>query len=264
MDCFKKVTDLILYSIVYNVQPKIFDNGGMVQKADKPRPRELVLLGQRLKSWRKAKGWSQEKLAWAAGITHAYFNGIENGKVNLGVLTLFRLAHILEVSPAVFLLPVAEARKLTQSAAMQAEVEEQRIRTYLAESETVELQCAFAEYCLRIGEFDKASEWLLLLSKLHQHWLIDYTWAKYYTLRDQEAIFMLSTASESASKVAESGHPYRLNDKLSPELQQAFEALSQAFRDPKTEAKAKAKAVQDADFLRLREGDPAQWQALLN
>lgn len=60
-----------------------------------------VLFGRRLAELRRAKGWSQEKLALESGLARSYLGGVERGQRNLALLNICRLAETLDV-------PVAE------------------------------------------------------------------------------------------------------------------------------------------------------------
>lgn len=61
--------------------------------SDDPR----VLFGRRLAEIRRAKGWSQEKLALESGLARSYLGGVERGKRNIALLNICRLADTLEV-----------------------------------------------------------------------------------------------------------------------------------------------------------------------
>ena len=63
---------------------------------DDPRTK----FGRRLAACRKAKGWSQEKLALESGIARSYLGGVERGQRNIALLNICRLADTLEISPA--------------------------------------------------------------------------------------------------------------------------------------------------------------------
>jgi transcriptional regulator with XRE-family HTH domain len=49
---------------------------------------------------RRAKGLSQEALAWEAGIARSYMARIENGRTSTGIDVVGKLAAVLEVKPA--------------------------------------------------------------------------------------------------------------------------------------------------------------------
>lgn len=62
----------------------------------------LVQLGQRIRSLREAAGYSQEGLAAAAGLSRAYFGRVERGRENLSVLTLEKVASVLQLPLSAF------------------------------------------------------------------------------------------------------------------------------------------------------------------
>jgi transcriptional regulator with XRE-family HTH domain len=55
------------------------------------------LVGRNLSRLRKEKGCTQEGLAELSGHAQQYISDIERGLVNVTVITLFELAHALEV-----------------------------------------------------------------------------------------------------------------------------------------------------------------------
>jgi len=59
-----------------------------------------IRFGKRLATCRKAKGWSQEKLALESGIARSYLGGVERGKRNIALLNICRLAEALEIPPS--------------------------------------------------------------------------------------------------------------------------------------------------------------------
>ena len=61
-------------------------------------PQELF--GLHLIELRKARGWSQEKLALESELARSYIGGIERGKRNLALINICKLANTLEVSPS--------------------------------------------------------------------------------------------------------------------------------------------------------------------
>lgn len=73
----------------------------------------LELFGQHLIQLRKAKGWSQEKLALESGLARSYIGGIERGQRNLALINICVLAETLGVSPSEMLdfLPINQFRK---------------------------------------------------------------------------------------------------------------------------------------------------------
>lgn len=60
----------------------------------------LELFGQHLVELRKAKGWSQERLALESGLARSYIGGIERGQRNLALVNICILANTLGVPPA--------------------------------------------------------------------------------------------------------------------------------------------------------------------
>ena len=59
--------------------------------------------GKRVRELRYAKGMSQEKLAEIADIDRTYITGIENGRRNVSITILEKLAKALDVSLSVLL-----------------------------------------------------------------------------------------------------------------------------------------------------------------
>lgn len=59
----------------------------------------LELFGQHLVVLRKARGWSQEKLALESGLARSYIGGIERGQRNLALINICILADTLGVPP---------------------------------------------------------------------------------------------------------------------------------------------------------------------
>jgi transcriptional regulator with XRE-family HTH domain len=61
---------------------------------------------------RRAKGFSQEALAWDAGVARSYMVKIETGQTSTGLDVIGRLASVLEVEPAELLrLPPRRTRR---------------------------------------------------------------------------------------------------------------------------------------------------------
>jgi transcriptional regulator with XRE-family HTH domain len=61
-----------------------------------------ILVGERIKYYRKSKNLSQEKLANIAEIERGYMSGIENGKRNVSIIILEKIITALEIDFAVF------------------------------------------------------------------------------------------------------------------------------------------------------------------
>lgn len=60
----------------------------------------LELFGKRLVELRKARGWSQEKLALESGLARSYVGGIERGQRNIALYNICVLAETLNVAPS--------------------------------------------------------------------------------------------------------------------------------------------------------------------
>lgn len=59
-----------------------------------------VLLGQRIRELRKAKGWRQIDLAQHSGVHEVHISDLERGTREIGLRTLKALAIALDVSTA--------------------------------------------------------------------------------------------------------------------------------------------------------------------
>ena len=57
----------------------------------------LVALGQQIRKVRQTRGISQEGFAHEAGISRAYYSGVERGERNVAALNLMRIAAALQV-----------------------------------------------------------------------------------------------------------------------------------------------------------------------
>jgi transcriptional regulator with XRE-family HTH domain len=55
----------------------------------------LRAFGERVRAARKARGWTQEDLAYEAQLDRTYIGGIERGRRNIALLSLNRLAVAL-------------------------------------------------------------------------------------------------------------------------------------------------------------------------
>lgn len=60
----------------------------------------LIKLGNAIRERRKAKGWSQEELAFQAGLDRTYIGSIERGERNIAALNLVKIANVLGVKAA--------------------------------------------------------------------------------------------------------------------------------------------------------------------
>jgi len=63
----------------------------------------LGRIGENLQSLRRSRNWNQQQMATAAGVDRTYLSGVENGKQNLSLAALQKLAGALDL-PAVELL----------------------------------------------------------------------------------------------------------------------------------------------------------------
>jgi len=57
------------------------------------------LIGDRIRSLRKAKGFTQEALAEKAGIHYSYISGIEHAERNISLETLEKIIVALDIAP---------------------------------------------------------------------------------------------------------------------------------------------------------------------
>ncbi len=62
----------------------------------------LIKLGARIRSLRKANGFSQESLSWKAELHPTYLAQIERGEVNPSFNVLYRIANALQISLSEF------------------------------------------------------------------------------------------------------------------------------------------------------------------
>ena len=68
------------------------------------------LVGRNFGRLRKEKGFTQERFSEASGFTQQYISGLERGRRNPTVVTLFHLASTLGVSHVDLVLPDDESR----------------------------------------------------------------------------------------------------------------------------------------------------------
>jgi transcriptional regulator with XRE-family HTH domain len=62
-----------------------------------------MLLGKRMKTLRKSKKWTQEKLGERAEINYKFLGEIERGKQNPSITTLIKIAEALDIKLIEFL-----------------------------------------------------------------------------------------------------------------------------------------------------------------
>ena len=59
---------------------------------------DLIELGERVKAARKSRGWSQNKLAQAAGVSRARLEALENARLaEIGFKHLLRILNALDL-----------------------------------------------------------------------------------------------------------------------------------------------------------------------
>tara|TARA_Y100000782_G_C10069337_1_gene217134 strand:+ start:496 stop:717 length:222 start_codon:yes stop_codon:yes gene_type:complete len=58
------------------------------------------LIGQNVRAFREERGWSQEQLAFEAGLHRTYVSGIERGVRNPTATVIEQLAITLKVKPS--------------------------------------------------------------------------------------------------------------------------------------------------------------------
>lgn len=58
----------------------------------------LKNFGEKIRTLRKIKGWSQEELAFQAGLDRTYISGIERGRRNISLINIHRIAQALNVN----------------------------------------------------------------------------------------------------------------------------------------------------------------------
>ena len=64
-------------------------------------------VGENVRSLRLARGWTQEQFAERSGFSQQYISGLESGRRNPTVVSLFELAQALGVAPARLVEPAA-------------------------------------------------------------------------------------------------------------------------------------------------------------
>ena len=63
----------------------------------------IETFGRNVRQARKDKGWTQEQLAFEAGVKRAYLSEVENGQRNVSLDVVEKLAKALDVSPDVLM-----------------------------------------------------------------------------------------------------------------------------------------------------------------
>lgn len=65
----------------------------------------LELFGKQVLAIRRARGWSQEKLALAANLDRTYVSSVEKGRRNISLINIYKFAKALDVPPSSLLQP---------------------------------------------------------------------------------------------------------------------------------------------------------------
>jgi transcriptional regulator with XRE-family HTH domain len=63
------------------------------------------LVGENVRTLRLAKGWTQEEFAERSGFSQQYISGLESGRRNPTIVSLFELAQALGTQPDLLLRP---------------------------------------------------------------------------------------------------------------------------------------------------------------
>lgn len=63
------------------------------------------LIGRNVRRIRLSKGWTQEQFAERSGFSQQYLSGLESGRRNPTIVTVFELATALGTSPIALLEP---------------------------------------------------------------------------------------------------------------------------------------------------------------
>ena len=78
---------------------------------------DVTILPAAMKAWRKERGFSQEGLAEASGISAGMVAQVETGRRQLGVANLVAVAEALDVSPHALALITIDLSSLDRGAA---------------------------------------------------------------------------------------------------------------------------------------------------
>lgn len=66
---------------------------------------EKEIVGRNVKGYREKLGLSQEALADNAGVHRTYVNQVEQGRINISVVNIFKFAKALKIEANVLLIP---------------------------------------------------------------------------------------------------------------------------------------------------------------
>lgn len=70
--------------------------------SNKAKNKELKIIGLKLRAIREAQGVSRAQLAFELDTTEKQITRIEYGEINTGIMSIIKIAKILEVDPKVF------------------------------------------------------------------------------------------------------------------------------------------------------------------
>ncbi len=63
------------------------------------------LIGKNIRAYREKQGLSQETFADVAGLHRTYITQIEQGKRNISIVNIFKIAKALNIEPSLLLIP---------------------------------------------------------------------------------------------------------------------------------------------------------------
>ena len=76
---------------------------------------DIYALGQKVKQYRKEKGYSAEKLSEIAGVSKSHINNIESANSHASAEVLVRIANALDISVDILLSDSLEGRSSQQA-----------------------------------------------------------------------------------------------------------------------------------------------------
>lgn len=65
----------------------------------------IEIFGRNVRQARKDKGWTQEQLAFEAGVKRAYLSEVENGQRNVSLDVVEKLSQALGVTASALMVP---------------------------------------------------------------------------------------------------------------------------------------------------------------
>lgn len=83
------------------------------------RKLDICALGQKVKQYRKEKGYSAERLGEIAGVSKSHINNIESANSNASAEVLVRIANALEISVDILLCDSLEGRSSQRARVME-------------------------------------------------------------------------------------------------------------------------------------------------